>query len=131
MSLSNKKKPGINHKKINAHHHRHTKNYLKTYWPYIPILLIVGIGLIINMLWKESPSPYTNVRLANFTYYDILESSIGIIALTIFLLRHAFAWHKVLIRGEDFVAKHPLLDISLVLIATIGILLSRHGIKVV
>lgn len=36
-----------------AEHHRKTKNYLKTYWPYIPMLGIVGLGLLLNNLWSS------------------------------------------------------------------------------
>lgn len=126
MSLQNKHHPSKIEKKIKAHHHRHSKSYLKTYWPYIPVLVIIGTGLIIHYYWHPSPPSNTSYGLANYSYYDVLESSVGIIALTIFMLRHAFAWHKVLIKGEEFVVKHPYLDIILVTIATVGLLLKNN-----
>lgn len=70
-------------------------------------------------------------QLTSYTYYDVLESSIGVLALAIFLLRHAFAWHKVWIKGETFAAKHPLFDIALVGIATVGMVLSHNGIVII
>jgi len=130
MSLTPKQRPTKVHKKINAHHHRQTKSYLKTYWPYIPIVSILGLGLIINHLWHASLHQ-TPIKLTNYTYYNILESSIGVIALSIFLLRHAFAWHKVFVRGEDFVTKHPFLDIGLVALATIGLLLAHNKVSLI
>lgn len=130
MSLTAKKRPSQVHSKIKAHHHRQTKSYLKTYWPYIPIISIIGIGLIINYLWHTSHQQVP-IKLTNYTYYNILESSIGVIALAIFLLRHAFAWHKVFIKEEVFVAKHPFLDISLVALATMGLLLAHNGINII
>jgi hypothetical protein len=36
------------HKKRNAGHHRHSKRYLKVYWPYAPMLLIVALGLFLG-----------------------------------------------------------------------------------
>ncbi len=123
MSLTSKPRPGQAHKKIRANHHKHTKHYLKTYWPYIPILSIIGIGLVIGHYW-HSPAP--KVRLTSYTYFDLVESSIGLAALTIFLLRHAFAWHKVLVKGEQFATKHPKIDIWLVAIAVTGLLLAHH-----
>lgn len=35
-------------------------------------------------------------------------------ALMLFFVRHALAWHRVLIRGEQFFIGHPLLDVFLV-----------------
>lgn len=130
MSLTTKPRQGTVHKKIKAGHHKHSKAYLKTYWPYIPIAVIIALGFIIDH-FLHSQMHSSKPRLTNFTYYDVIESSIGGIALAIFLLRHAFAWHKVLIKGEEFVSHHPLLDIALVAIATAGLVLSHNGLVVI
>ena len=122
MSLTAKPRPHAAHKKRQGNHHHHTKNYLKTYWPYLPVAGIIGLGLLINHAWHSTPG----ADLTAYTYYDILESSIGISALLIFLLRHAFAWHKVVVHGERFMVKHPLFDVCLVTIAVSGLLLSHH-----
>lgn len=129
MSLTTKPRPTTSHKKIKAAHHRQSKHYLKTYWSYIPILLIVGVGLGMDTFWHHPQS--SAPQLTSYTYYDVLESSIGVLALAIFLLRHAFAWHKVWIKGETFAAKHPLFDIALVGIATVGMVLSHNGIVII
>ena len=42
------------HKKRSGKHHRHSDSYLKHYWPYIPMLLIVGLGLVFNSVWSHS-----------------------------------------------------------------------------
>ena len=47
------------HKNTNTHHHkkrqglhqRRSSSFMKTYWPYIPMLIIVLIGLSINGIW--------------------------------------------------------------------------------
>jgi len=54
MALATKsKRPTAHHKKRQAQHHRHSKPYLKTYLPYLPMLMIVGAGLIINSVWSS------------------------------------------------------------------------------
>ncbi|MGH7234013.1 MAG: hypothetical protein ACREF7_01010 [Candidatus Saccharimonadales bacterium] len=121
MSLTVKPRPGEVHKKIKASHHHVNKRYLKPYWPYLPIIAIVGAGFYVAGSWHSTPS------LTAFSYYGVLESSIGVAALAIFLLRHAFAWHKVFIRGEQFISKHPMMDIGLVSLAVVGLLLAHHG----
>ncbi len=46
-------------------------------------------------------------------------------ALIIFILRHSVAWHRVFRRGERFMFKHPLFDIVIVSLATIGYILTQ------
>lgn len=48
MALAAKPKPTMHHRKRHGAHHRHSKSYVKTYWPYLPMLLIVMIGIAIN-----------------------------------------------------------------------------------
>jgi len=126
MSISTKPKPASRTKQVRGGHHRHSKNYLKTYWPYIPIIGLITIGIVVNNYWKYNS--HQNVQLSNFTFIEALESSIGLLALSIFLLRHAFAWHRVLVKSEEFVSKHPILDIYLVAIAVTGLLLANKGV---
>ena len=130
MSLTPKQHHGQVHKKIKADHHRRNKNYLKTYWPYIPIIGIIGLGVLINNNW-HTQVPQTSVTLSSYSSFTIIEYFIYITALVIFLLRHAFAWHKVFVKGEDFATKHPMLDVLLVAIATFGLLLAHHGIVLI
>jgi uncharacterized protein YkwD len=46
-------------------------------------------------------------------------------AITIFFARHAFAWHKVLVKGERFFLAHPFFDVFLMSLAVIALLLSH------
>ncbi len=131
MAISTKPRPGLVHKKLKAGHHRHTKSYLKTYWPYLPILAIIALGLTINYFWRLSAAAQPQASLSAYSNYSIIESFICIAALAVFLLRHAFAWHKVFVRGEEFATKHPLLDVALVTLATVGLLLAHHGIVII
>lgn len=53
MALATRPKPKIQHKKRQARHHRHSKHYLKTYLPYLPMALIVALGIAVNSLWSH------------------------------------------------------------------------------
>jgi uncharacterized protein YkwD len=50
---SQRSKIAPHHKKIRGDHHRHSKQYLKAYHPYLPLLLIVLVGLAINIFWSS------------------------------------------------------------------------------
>jgi uncharacterized protein YkwD len=53
MALTAQRKPTDIHRKLHGAHHRHSKNYLKTYSPYLPLLMAVIIGLAINNFWTS------------------------------------------------------------------------------
>lgn len=131
MALSTKTKPSSpGHKKFHAAHHRQSKHYLKTYWPYLPILSLAGLGVYLALSWHYGGGANLahGQSLAAYSLLNVIESSVGIGALAFFLLRHAFAWRKVFQKSEAFAIKHPLLDIALVAIAVIGLLLAHHNI---
>lgn len=50
MAIAAKPKPKntIHHKRRHGTHQKRSNHFTKTYWPYLPLLLIVGIGLFIN-----------------------------------------------------------------------------------
>lgn len=51
MAIATKTKPkAAHHKKRVAAHHRQNKQYVKSYWPYIPLITIVSVGLLVNGL---------------------------------------------------------------------------------
>jgi uncharacterized protein YkwD len=43
-----KKVSAHDQKRHGLHHKRQTPHYAKTYWPYLPMLLIVGLGFLLN-----------------------------------------------------------------------------------
>ncbi len=55
MALSTKPKPKApaHAKKRQAGHHRASKHYVKSYWPYLPMLLVVALGVTVNGLWSS------------------------------------------------------------------------------
>lgn len=56
MSLTAKRRPPAHYKKRQAAHHRHSKHYLKTYWPYLPMLMLLAIVLVTHGIWSSSAS---------------------------------------------------------------------------
>lgn len=69
------------------------------------------------------------ITSANVAWTQFALSMLVSVTILIFLLRHSFAWHKFLVRGEQFVLHHPLLDIGFVAVATLGtILLQTSGV---
>lgn len=52
MALATRPKPPAHHKKRVGRHHKHSKQYLSHYWPYLPMLVIVGLGLVVNSIWS-------------------------------------------------------------------------------
>ena len=48
-----KGKPLVAHRKRVGQHHKQSKQYIKHYWPYLPMLLVVGLGVCINTLWSS------------------------------------------------------------------------------
>lgn len=65
---------------------------------------------------------------ANVSWSQFAVSLLVAGALLAFLLRHSLAWHKMLVRGEKFFLHHPVLDVALVTVVTLGfILLQTSG----
>lgn len=56
---------------------------------------------------------------------EMLLAAICGAALAIFFVRHALAWHKVLVRGETFFVHHPFFDVFLMASAVFAFLLSH------
>ncbi len=73
----------------------------------------------------------SRMRTLSVSRVALSQFSISIIVfatLLAFLLRHSLAWHRVLRRGERFILHHPLLDILLIAVATLGfVLLQTSG----
>ncbi|MCA9325324.1 CAP domain-containing protein [Candidatus Saccharibacteria bacterium] len=53
MAFATKQKPATRHKKRVGSHHRQDKHYVKHYWPYLPMLAIVSLGILANTVWTQ------------------------------------------------------------------------------
>lgn len=56
MALTAERRRPTPHKKRAGHHHKKNQRYLKHYWPYLPMLLVVSAGLLLNAFWPHSMS---------------------------------------------------------------------------
>lgn len=74
---------------------------------------------------EQTVSRVEVITAANVAWTQFAVSMVASIALLLFLLRHSFAWHKFLVRGERFILHHPLLDVGFVAIATLGFILAQ------
>lgn len=56
MSLTKQTKPKLNQQQIKrgGAHHRKTNDYHKAYWPYLPVLVVVLAGFLVNTLWMKT-----------------------------------------------------------------------------
>jgi uncharacterized membrane protein (UPF0182 family) len=136
MALATRPKPKTHAKKRQARHHRQSRVYLKTYWPYLPIVGIVAAGYFANNNW-----PVGLVKLDGAAGSDLtrIEAMAGNQNESMFLLILAIAavaggvviisqWYRVrraLNQGEMFVVEHPWFDIAMVGAATAGFVLTR------
>jgi hypothetical protein len=53
LVTQHKARPSVHHKKRVGQHQKQTKSFKKTYWPYLPIALIIGVGVLANTIWAS------------------------------------------------------------------------------
>jgi uncharacterized membrane protein YidH (DUF202 family) len=143
MALAAKRKPRVQHRKRVAQHHKQTSHYLKTYWPYLPAVGIVALGVLVNQwLYKSDSLAQAGANLSGLPKPTRIEAitgntdglALGLIiamsgiALGILLFQHWFRVQRTLNRGEMFVAKHPWIDLVLVVVVMAGVILTRQVI---
>jgi len=74
MAIATKQKPkAAHHKKRTAAHHRQTKHYVKSYWPYLPMVAIIAAGIFVNSLLNH-PSAVLGEQ-SNLSQYSLLETT--------------------------------------------------------
>jgi hypothetical protein len=54
LAAKSKRTTKIHDKRRSGRHHKQNDNYLKTYWPYLPLLLIVSLGVTLNSVWGSA-----------------------------------------------------------------------------
>ncbi len=138
MSLTTKSKTNVHHRKRQASHHKHNRPYLKTYWPYLPMLAIVGLGYAVNNAWRGLSDQTINpdYAAASLTRIEDLtgdQASLSLaivcvlaaVAFAVFLFAHWRCLHRMLHKGEAYIIHHPWLEIGLVFTFTAGLVLTR------
>ncbi|MEO7364399.1 MAG: CAP domain-containing protein [Candidatus Saccharimonadales bacterium] len=104
LTTPNKRKPPVAHKRRVGQHHKQSKQYVKHYWPYLPMLMIAGLGLFINSLWTTpavlgDSSDYSNAALLDATNNSRGQSKLQPLTLSASLSSAARA------KAQDMVAK--------------------------
>lgn len=61
-----------------------------------------------------STQPVSRLQLFDAGHWlELTMAALAGAAITLFFVRHALAWRRVLVKGEQFVLSHPLLDVLL------------------
>ena len=87
--------------------------------------------LVAKQSTPQQPEPaeqrITRIQLvsSNTPINTLAVSMFGLAACGFFLLRHGLAWRKVLVHGERFVLRHPLLDVSAAVFISLSIIFSH------
>jgi hypothetical protein len=61
------------------------------------------------------------------TWSMFVVTTLAVVSLAVFVLRHGLFWHRMLVKGEKFVIHHKALDIALVAIVVIAVVLTRSA----
>lgn len=56
---------------------------------------------------------------------SVAISAAAFVVMMYVFARHAKAWHKVVVKGEEFVVNHHMIDAALVAFALFGIIITR------
>ncbi len=135
ISPQQTKRPTVTHKKRHGQHQKQTKHYLKTYWPYIPLLIVAdAINALISMFTvhsslKDTASIATPTRLQFWmhTSYSttLVVCGMAFAGMMYVFLRHAKAWRRVVISGEHFIVEHHMIDVGIIGFSLLGIIVTR------
>lgn len=139
MALATRPKPTVSHKKRRGAHHRHNQHYLKPYWPYLPMFIIIGSGLAVNNLWTMKASSLA-AGGGQVTRLQALTGSAGTTALSVviiasgaafalFVYRHWRRIHSYINRGEKFIYQNAWVDVTTTFIFTVGFVLTRTVVR--
>lgn len=132
-----KRSPTTHQKKRVGQHRKHTKHYLKTYFPYLPVL---ALGAACNALLDRSLGSSDLTSMASIhgsvtrlewmtgasSYVAALVATAAFLCAVAVAARHAHAWHRVVVRSEQFVIRNKRLDLVLVFLATAGFVITRN-----
>jgi hypothetical protein len=112
-------------------HHRQTRNYTKSYWPYIPILTVFFLGALLNIaLGSNSKSLGANVGqpLSNSSGLSgrlLILALVIVIAVCLYALIHGTRVRRAITKSESIITKHYVIDACLAMVIVIGYVLVR------
>lgn len=118
----------VHHKRRSGKHQPQTKHFMKTYWPYLPM---IGLTAVVNGLLGATTVASTadTSRLQAWTNTGPMVT-LAVLGLTILLAvyivsKHALAWRRVLVQGEQFFVHHHKADFALAGIMMAGVIVTR------
>src|SRR5690349_14559621 len=54
LTKQRSRRPTVHQQKLRAGHHKRNEHYIKAYWPYLPVFLVLGLGIVLNTLISRS-----------------------------------------------------------------------------
>jgi len=130
MVIATKPRPKqtIHHKRRAGKHQPHNKHFMKTYWPYLPM---IGIAAVVNSLVGATTMATTTdtTRLQAWTNTGPAVA-LAVLGLTMILAvyivsKHALAWRRALVKGEQFFVHHHKADFVLAAVIMAGVVVTR------
>ena len=79
----------------------------------------------ITLAYRTSRAQLAFAHLPEATFATSLVIIAGIVAIGLWVSRHVFAFRRAWVHGEEFVVRHPLIDVGLLTIAAASFLLSQ------
>lgn len=123
-----RQKQTIHHKRRAGKHQPQNKHFMKTYWPYLPM---IGIAAVVNSLVGTSTVATTTdtTRLQAWTNTGPAVA-LAVLGLTMILAvyivsKHALAWRRALVKGEQFFVHHHKADLVLAAVVMAGVVVTR------
>ena len=119
--VKNKKRITTHQKRVAGEHHRKNKQYMKPYWPYLPIVLILGGAVVANDYLPASfsssiPDNASGARINSVVggRNDLLILGLSLTLIVLcawFALRHAKRLKRIAVNGEKLLARNFMLDV--------------------
>ena len=95
-----------------------------------PAIQSDGSGVVTGRSLQARPVSRLSVMSPGQSLLPMVVGCLTVVCLLVFITRHTRFLHRSLVRGETFVIAHPLLDIVLLAVATLGFVLSQSGASI-
>lgn len=121
-------KQTIHHKRRAGKHQPQTKHFMKTYWPYLPMIGLAGvINSLIGSNTVASTTDTTRLQAWTNAGPAITLAVLGLTTVLVVYIvsKHALAWRRALTTGEQFFVHHHKADFALAAIVLAGVIVTR------
>jgi hypothetical protein len=113
-----KSRTTTNMRRVRGDHHRKNQKYTKTYWPYIPVVFILGGSLVASEYLPVTVGATGSTRVGavlgsnNRTLILMMELAL-VVLVSWFVVRHFKRIKTLIAGGEHVLARHYTLDVLL------------------